>query len=75
MFAVFLVISLLFVAYGVVLMLNVKGGAEHIARSYGRLPRWYPKFGSDNPKVLRAGGSVALGFGAALLLVDLIKFR
>jgi hypothetical protein len=65
----------LFAAYGIVALFNVGGSADGLAHFYASLPRWFRKFGNDNPKVQRLRGAIALGFGAALLLVDLIRFR
>src|SRR3984893_9423057 len=50
MFAVFLVISLLSVAYGVVVMLNVRGGADHIARSAPKIAQVVPEVRQRQPQ-------------------------
>jgi len=75
MFAVIFIVGLVAVAYGAAAMFNVGGAADGLAEFYSGLPRWYPKAGSDRPKVIRAGGAVSLGFGVALVLVDVLRFR
>ena len=74
-FVTFLVVSLVSIAYGAAAMFNVGGAADGLAAFYAALPGWYPKAGSDRPKIVRAGGAISLGFGLALLLVDPIRFR
>jgi hypothetical protein len=74
-FTVFLVVSVFSLVWGFVLMFNIGASADALAGFYARRPRWYPKFGNDNPKIVRAGGAVSAGFGVALLLVDLVRFR
>jgi hypothetical protein len=75
MFTVFLLVSVASLAYGIVWMFNLWGAADSMTRYYAGLPRWYPKAMGRNPKLQRVGGAVAAGFGLALLLVDLFRFR
>jgi hypothetical protein len=74
-FVIFLGVSAVSIAYGTAAMFNLGGAGDALAAFYAMLPRWYPKAGNDRPGIIRAGGAVSLGFGLALLLVDLLRFR